>query len=185
VGTASLLTGWWFVRNIVLYGDLTGQSAVALTGAEFESIPAGPLGLAQRALTYLTLPTEYLRNLIEAPTWVDVAAVVVGLVLLTGLVLLAARDWRRYARWPVIVVGLVAAASVAAWLVQSTFGWPVAFRTAYGALPLFALAAGTATRIVRRRRVAIAVLAITSAAQLATTGWVLLSLAALDSSPML
>lgn len=185
VGVTAVATGWWFVRNLVLYGDLTGQSAVVLTGAEFDNVPTGPFGLAQRVLTYLTLPTEYLRNVIEAPTWVDAAAIVVGVVLLTGLLVLAMRERRRFARWPLAVVALVAAASVAAWLVQSMFGWPVAFRTAYGALPLFALAAGTATCLGRRRAIGIGVLAVTSSAQLAATAWVLVTIATLDPAPML
>lgn len=184
-GAAALVTGWWFIRNVVLYGDLTGQSAVALTGAEFESAPAGPVALAQRVLTYLTLPTEYLRNAIEAPGWVDAMALVIGVVMLGGLVLLAIREWRRCSRWGLAVVCLVAAASVAAWLVQSLFGWPVAFRTAYGALPLFALGAGIATQAGRARWAQVGVIVVMTAAQLVTGAWVLAALLGIDPSPML
>jgi len=185
VAVAAAATGWWFVRNLVLYGDFTGQVAVGLTGAEFESEPASPVTLAHRVITYLTLPVEYVRNAIAAPPWVEVAAVIVGAVLVIGLIVLAVREWRQYESWGVGVVCLVAAASVAAWLIQSLFGWPVAFRTAYAALPLFAIAAGTATRIVRRRPAGIGVLILTSAAQLAACGWVLVTLLSVDRSSMI
>lgn len=182
---AVLATGWWFVRNLVLYGDFTGQSAVHLTGAVFDTAPAGAPDLALRVLTYLTLPTEYLRNAIEAPAWVDVSAILVGAVLASGLVLLAVREWRRFERWGLLVVVLVALASVAAWLVQSLFGWPVAFRTAYAALALFALAAGAATQIARVRSVAVGVAVLTAAAQLAAGAWVLSAVIALDGASLL
>ena len=178
-------TSWWFVRNLILYDDLTGQSAVELTGAVFENVPAGPVELMQRILTYLTLPTEYLRNTIAAPAWVDATALYVGVVLLVGLVLLAVREWRGLERWGLLVVCVVAAVSFAAWIIQSQLGWPVAFRTAYAALPLCALAAGTATRVFRARWVGPAVLATTSVAQLAAGIWVVNAILSLDPAPML
>lgn len=184
-GVTVIATGWWVVRNLVLYGDLTGQSAVELTGAVFEPAPASPLALAQRVLTYLTLPTEYVRNAIQAPAWVDATAVVVGAVIAIGLVILAVREWRGCSRWGIVVICLVAAFSLVAWLVQSLFGWPVAFRTAYAALPLFALGAGMATRVVRTPAAGVVVLAITTIAQLAAGAWVLVALATLDHAPML
>ncbi len=37
VGTA-VVSGWWFVRNLVLYGDLTGAAAVERTGVSFDPL---------------------------------------------------------------------------------------------------------------------------------------------------
>ena len=61
------VSGWWFVRNLVLYGDLTGRAGVEAAGYEFPPLDASPLSLAQHAVTYLWLPTEYVRNVIVSP----------------------------------------------------------------------------------------------------------------------
>ncbi len=185
VGVVAVTTGWWFVRNLLLYGDLTGQAAVAETGAVFENAPSGVVALTRSILTYLTLPTEYLRNTIQAPIWVDACAVAVGVILLVGLVMLVVRGRREYARWGTIVVAVVAAAGFVAWLLQVQFGWPVAFRTAYVVLPLVALAAGSATLVARRRWAQWCVLALTSALQLAAGAWVLAALWGADRASML
>ena len=185
VATVVVLTSWWVVRNVALYGDLTGQSAVSLTGAEFENAPLGALAVVRTVLTYLTLPTEYLRNTIQAPVWVDAAAAGVGLVLIVGLVAVAIRWRRAYARWPLTAVVLVAVVSVVAWLVQLQFGWPVAFRTAYAALPLFALAAGAAAALPRARWAGWAVLGLTTALQLAALVWTAVAVSELDVASLL
>lgn len=185
VATVAVLTGWWFVRNLVLYGDLTGQSAVALTGAEFQNEPLGPLALARTVLTYLTVPTEYLRNTIQAPVWVDAAAAAVGLVLVVGIVAICLRWRRAYAAWPLTAVAAVAVVSVVAWLVQVQFGWPVAFRTAYAALPFFALAAGAAVTLPRARWAGWTVLGVTSALQLAVLAWTAVTVSSLALTSLL
>lgn len=181
----ALATGWWFVRNLLLYGDLTGQKAVALTGATFENVGTTPIALLQTVVTYLTLPTEYVRNSVAAPVWVDAAAVAVGVVLIVGLVLLFVREWRSCDRWSVSTIALVAGVSGIAWVVQVVFGWPVAFRTAYAALPLFALAAGMATQLTRSRPAQIAIGAVTSLLQLVTFIWFIVAIAAAGLPSML
>ena len=69
---ALAVSGWWFVRNVMLYGDPTAASAVERTGVSFDRYRLarpGDLGhIVQQVVTYLWLPTEYLRNLISAPT---------------------------------------------------------------------------------------------------------------------
>ena len=69
---ALAVSGWWFVRNVMLYGDPTAASAVERTGVSFDRYRLarpGDLGhIVQQMVTYLWLPTEYLRNLISAPT---------------------------------------------------------------------------------------------------------------------
>jgi D-alanyl-D-alanine carboxypeptidase (penicillin-binding protein 5/6) len=185
IGVVAVVTGWWFVRNLLLYGDLTGQSAVARTGAVFENAPSGPFALARTILTYLTLPTEYFRNTIAAPVWVDACAIAVGALLLVGIAMIIARGRRDYSRWELIVVSALAVSALVAWFAQVQFGWPVAFRAAYVALPFFALAAGTATRIAHPPWGQWAVIAAMSALQLATGVWVAAALLGADIASQL
>jgi len=184
-GVVAAATGWWLVRNLVLYGDLTGQSAVARTGAVFTNTPIDPVYVGRTVLTYLTLPTEYLRNTIAAPAWVDAAALLVGLIILTGLVLLFTRYRRRCDGHSLLLLTIVALTSASAWLVQVVFGWPVAFRTAYGVFPLVALAVGAATQISRRRWVHIAVVCLTTVLQIITLVWVALAVRGAPDASML
>lgn len=185
VAVTGAAVGWWVVRNLLLYGDLTGQSAVGLTGANFENTGFSAFRAARSVLTFLTLPTEYVRNSIEAPTWVDAMAIVIGVVIVTGLVLLVWRRGRGMRTWPLAVVVLVAVVSMAAWILQVAFGWPVSFRTAYASLPLWALGAAMATQLTGRRVLSIGVLALTSVLQVVTLAWSLAAIAALASESML
>jgi D-alanyl-D-alanine carboxypeptidase (penicillin-binding protein 5/6) len=164
--------GWWIVRNLLLYGDLTGQAGVEQAGYEFGQGALGPLHLARSALTYLFLPTEYLRNSISAPWWIDAIVVVLGLAVAVGGVLLAVRARRDCAPGAVLLLIIVGVVSVAAWLVQVTFGWHVAFRTAYGVLPLVALAFGCATLAIPSRRGGIAIGVMLGMLLLVVAGWV-------------
>jgi D-alanyl-D-alanine carboxypeptidase (penicillin-binding protein 5/6) len=143
--------GWWVVRNLLLYGDFTGQSGVDAAGFHFGRGGIAPPVLAREVLTYLTLPTEYLRNSISSPAWLDVVVIVVGVGIIAGLVVLAIKRRSILSFAPVVIVVAVALASVAAWLLQIAFGWQVAFRTAYGVLPLVALAYGACPLIAPRR----------------------------------
>lgn len=144
--------GWWVLRNVALYGDLTGQAGVDAAGYHFSAGATTPFALAREALTYLTLPDEYLRNVFSAPSWVDALALLVGVVLLAGAIAVPAVGRQSVRVLPVALVVVVGAVSVAAWLAQVSLGWHVAFRTAYGALPLAALAFGSATLWLRGRR---------------------------------
>jgi D-alanyl-D-alanine carboxypeptidase (penicillin-binding protein 5/6) len=171
-GVVLAACGWWILRNLLLYGDLTGQAGVEQAGYEFGQGALGPLHLARSALTYLFLPTEYLRNSISAPWWIDAIVVVLGLAVAAGGVLLAVRVRRDCAPGAVLLLVVVGVVSVAAWLVQVTFGWHVAFRTAYGVLPLVALAFGCATQAIPSRRGGIAVGAMLGMLLLVVAGWV-------------
>ena len=171
-GVVLAACGWWILRNLLLYGDLTGQAGVEQAGYEFGQGALGPLHLARSALTYLFLPTEYLRNSISAPWWIDAIVVVLGLAVAAGGVLLAVRVRRDCAAGAVLLLVVVGVVSVAAWLVQVTFGWHVAFRTAYGVLPLVALAFGCATQVIPSRRGGIAIGAMLGMLLLVVAGWV-------------
>lgn len=171
-GVVLAACGWWILRNLLLYGDLTGQAGVEQAGYEFGQGALAPLHLARSALTYLFLPTEYLRNSISAPWWIDAIVVVLGLAVAAGGVLLAVRVRRDCAAGAVLLLVVVGVVSVAAWLVQVTLGWHVAFRTAYGVLPLVALAFGCATQAIRSRRGGIAIGAMLGMLLLVVAGWV-------------
>lgn len=171
-GVVLAACGWWIVRNYVLYGDLTGQAGVERAGYEFGRGALELLHLVRSALTYLFLPTEYLRNSIVAPWWIDAIVVVLGLAVAIGAVLLVVRVRRDCTPGSLLLLVTVGAVAVAAWLVQGLFGWHVAFRTAYGVLPLVALAFGCVTQAVSSRRGG-AVIAVTlGILLLVVAGWV-------------
>jgi hypothetical protein len=86
--TAALLAGWWFARNVILYGDLSAQKALTLYhyGNNPPPTPLWQLGPLKKWLwgieTYYWLPTEYHRNLYSAPLW---ARSIVGVITLAGI----------------------------------------------------------------------------------------------------
>jgi hypothetical protein len=174
-GVVLAACGWWIARNYLLYGDLTGQAGVERAGYEFGQGALGPLHLARSALTYLFLPTEYLRNSIVAPWWIDGIVVVLGLAVVSGAVLLAVRVRRDCAPGSLLLLVTVGAVAVVAWLVQVTFGWHVAFRTAYGVLPLVALAFGCVTQAVPSRRGGVVISLTLGMLLLVVAGWVALA----------
>jgi D-alanyl-D-alanine carboxypeptidase (penicillin-binding protein 5/6) len=98
--------------------------------------------------------------------------VVLGLAVGVGAVLLAVRVRRDCAPGSLVLLVTVGAVAVAAWLVQVTFGWHVAFRTAYGVLPLVALAFGCATQVVRSRRGGAVIAVVLGMLLLVVAGWV-------------
>lgn len=88
--TVTLMTGWMFVRNVRLYGDITGAKAEKeFVGAEKVSAkvyvykPRVFLTIMRSLVTYCWLPVEYYRNKIKAG---PVAVVLVGLFTALGLV---------------------------------------------------------------------------------------------------
>ncbi|MGN7861619.1 glycosyltransferase family 39 protein [Microbacterium sp. 22303] len=176
---------WWVLRNLALYGDLTGQAGVDAAGYHFQSGTTSPFALAREVLTYLSLPDEYLRNVFTAPGWVDALAVLAGAVLLVGAVALltVARD--RVRPVPLALLLVTGVASVAAWLLQVGLGWHVAFRTAYGVLPLAALAFGSATLWFRGRRTGWVLCAVLVLALLVLCAWTGVQVAAVGDRVML
>ncbi|MFN3866307.1 MAG: hypothetical protein ACK4MD_06290 [Demequina sp.] len=150
------VSGWWMVRNVVLYGDVTARAAVERAGYDFPALPdAGPLALARSAVTYLWLPTEYVRNVVAAPTWIELLVGALMLALAAGMVLL----WRhRTMGSPLLaVIGGIAVGAVAAWVAVAVTAQAVAFRTAYPAM-LFIHAALGALAFLGSRRALVIVL---------------------------
>lgn len=148
--TAAIVSGWWFVRNLVLYGDLTARAGVAAAGFDFPALGGvSPFSLARSVLTYLWLPTEYVRNTVVSPTAVDVLVVVLSVAGGVGLVLFV----RHRARPPVVpaLLAAIAVAAVGAWLFIAITTQAVAFRFAYAALPLWFAALGALAAFGARR----------------------------------
>jgi 4-amino-4-deoxy-L-arabinose transferase-like glycosyltransferase len=131
------ISGWWFVRNIVLYGDPTAAAAVHRTGVSFAPYrvhgASGIVHVVEELVTYLWLPTEYVRHFISAPT-----AFRAGLFVATTVVLLAGsigiRVWRQVPRWLIISTAVF---SIASWLVTHLAYQAIAPRVAYMFLPLW------------------------------------------------
>jgi D-alanyl-D-alanine carboxypeptidase (penicillin-binding protein 5/6) len=170
--TSAVVAGWWFVRNIVLYGDLTGRAGVEAAGYDFPPVDAGPVGLVKQAMTYLWLPTEYVRNVVVSPVLID------GLVLLltvfgaVGLVMLALRRDRGSAM--VLAITATAVVAVVSWVILVESTQSISFRTAYPALLAFYAGVGALTFLgsTRARIAMLAPLAIINV-------WFLMSLATL------
>ena len=177
VSTATLVSGWWFVRNEYLYGDLTGRRGVIDAGYHFP--PLGhidPIGLVRSVMTYLWLPTEYVRNVVDAPGWVDLLVVALSLAGAFGVVRVVVRLWPGRS---VVTLVAIAVLAVATWLVTAIATQAVAFRFAYAALPLWFLGLGGLVLLRGGRAIAVLVLV----AELCVSGWFLLSVS--DLSPLL
>lgn len=146
---AVAISGWWFVRNLLLYSDLTGVAGVRALGFSFPPAPVRGLGgvkdLVSEMVTYLWVPTEYFRNAIHLPPPVRVLVAVVtfgfavfGLRLVAGAV---ARGWPSGAAWTVVGTAVLA---LVVWFVTRVAIQGVSVRTAYVALPAWGLLAGGA-----------------------------------------
>jgi 4-amino-4-deoxy-L-arabinose transferase-like glycosyltransferase len=138
------VSGWWFVRNIVLYGDPTAAAGVRRAGFSFDAYhvhgAASIAHILEELVTYLWLPTEYVRNFISAPLALKGALVVVtAAVLLAGPIRI--QLWRAVPRWLLVSTGLV---SIASWLVTHLSYQAVAPRVAYMFLPLWVGLVGVA-----------------------------------------
>lgn len=178
-------TAWWFVRNLLLYGDATGQAGVEAAGFEFGTGGLSVDALARSVLTYLSVPTEYLRNTLVSPWWADVVLLVTAAAIAAGGVMLLRRAREIGDRAPLQLVLIVGAASVTAWLLQVNLGWQVAFRTAYGVIPLVALAYGGTTLLARRPLGRIAVACVACGLLLVLGAWVATALVITSPPAML
>lgn len=100
VGAALVACGWWFVRNLALYGDPTSVNAVPRTGVQFGRQPVAgigdALGWVRSIVSTIWLPTEYHRNAYQAPLVLRALAVLLaGTVLVLVALALWRRPWRR------------------------------------------------------------------------------------------
>ncbi|WP_062133906.1 glycosyltransferase 87 family protein [Demequina aestuarii] len=152
----AVVSGWWFVRNLVLYGDVTARAGVEAAGYDFPALPdASPMALAKSAVTYLWLPTEYVRNVIAAPAVIDVLVAALTLAVAAGVVLMLRYRATR-SPMPLLVIG-TAMAAIAAWAAVAAVAQAVAFRTAYPAMLLVHAAWGACAFVGTRRALVLAV----------------------------
>jgi 4-amino-4-deoxy-L-arabinose transferase-like glycosyltransferase len=148
---AVAVSGWWFIRNIVLYGDPTAAAGVHRSGVSFGAYPvhgaSDVVHILEELITYLWLPTEYVRNFISAPV-----ALKAGLLLMTAAVLitglLGIRHSRKVPSWLIVGTALV---SIGSWLVTHLAYQAVAPRVAYMFLPLWIGLVGLALARIPRR----------------------------------
>ena len=146
-----VLTAWWFIRNVVLYGDPTAAAGVVKLGLSYPPFHVHGLSgvghIVEEVVTYLWLPTEYLRNSLHAPGILKTLLLALTLaVVLVGIV--DRRRLRGSAVSLVVSCGIVAFLS---WLLLflGVQGSPP--RLAYMAWPLWiALVALLAARLPAR-----------------------------------
>jgi 4-amino-4-deoxy-L-arabinose transferase-like glycosyltransferase len=185
---AIALTGWWFVRNVMLYGDPLANSAVQLAG--------GALPAAERLTNLPAKLTWFFDGILGCgpigplslcfPAWVYGAAAIIAFVGVVGALRLLARRWsdwppsRRRDQGPrgssliwlthaVLIAGTLAAAVSFGMSLQN--GWQGRYLfPAYASLALF-LAAGLLAWFPIRWRPVVA--AITLLASLALSAYAL------------
>jgi hypothetical protein len=144
------VTGWWFVRNVRLYGDPTAAAGVHKLGLSFVPYHIHGLGgvgrIVEEVVTYLWIPTEYVRNTVHAPAVLKAAL----LAVTVAVVLVGIRDRRRLpgAASLVFGCGLIAFTS---WLVLYLAVQAVPPRLAYLALPMWTALVAVAVARVRPR----------------------------------
>jgi hypothetical protein len=134
-----------------------------------------PIGLVRSVMTYLWLPTEYVRNVVDAPGWVDLLVVALSLAGAFGVVRVVVRLWPGRS---VVTLVAIAVLAVATWLVTAIATQAVAFasRTRHYAVVL-GLGGLVLLRGGGRSRILVLV------AELCVSGWFLLSVS--DLSPLL
>ena len=177
---AAAVSGWWFVRNLILYGDPTAAAGVKKTGVVFGPYHVrGLSGLShtlEEVVTYLWVPTEYVRNTISAPLTVKATLLALSLVILVAGVIKIRR--------PTGALSLVAGCAViafASWLVTYVGVQAVAPRVAYLALPLWIYLAGlTVERLPQRFALSGTVILMA-----ALNGWTLSALSGVSASHLI
>jgi D-alanyl-D-alanine carboxypeptidase (penicillin-binding protein 5/6) len=149
-GVGVLVTsGWWFVRNLVLYGDLTSASAMARLGITFPRQQWSSLGDAVawfgNIVSYVYVPVEYYRNVLRSPTPLRVTALVLAGVTVLALVWQAVRDRSGARSWLTSEPGRVYAIAT---LVFAVLGWVVFSFTIFNGAPRLAFHAAPVAAVV-------------------------------------
>ena len=93
--------GWWFVRNVLVYGDLTGARGLARIGVAFPPLRIDSVSdlstFVGGIVSYVYIPVEYYRNVLESPVILRVGAVVLALLTLVAAAAYVAPRWSRLA----------------------------------------------------------------------------------------
>lgn len=94
----ALLAGWWFIRNLDLYGDpLALEATQALWGREFEiaATSGDPLAEAGRIWRSFWMMMGHLHWPVIGPTWVFIYAGLLTALGIAGAGLVVRRLWRE------------------------------------------------------------------------------------------
>jgi D-alanyl-D-alanine carboxypeptidase (penicillin-binding protein 5/6) len=90
-----VVCGWWFIRNLAIYGDLSGRAGLSRAGFSFPPLTfhgVRSLGSWLRSLiSYIWVPTEYYRNAFDAPGVIRLGAVLATALLAVLTVIATAR----------------------------------------------------------------------------------------------
>jgi len=164
IGVAAT-SGWWFVRNLMLYHHLVAVNTVAGTAAALRANPTSPgIGVhgihtvsrvVEELVTFLWVPTEYYRDLIHLPAPVKgvIALATAYAVMVGGSVVLKKIAFSRptdrsnglsldpsgheawISAW--ILLGVTGTVAVVGWAVIFVWITALAGRFAYLELPLW------------------------------------------------
>jgi D-alanyl-D-alanine carboxypeptidase (penicillin-binding protein 5/6) len=133
----ALVCGWWFIRNQLLYGDFSARGGLDRLGLSFPPIHFDGFSSISSWLrewvAAMWMPTEYYRNAFAAPQVLRVAVVVWTVVLLSLVVLGAARAIRGR-RLLGLPPGLL---FVIAWVAATVVGFSVVVWTYSATAPRF------------------------------------------------
>jgi D-alanyl-D-alanine carboxypeptidase (penicillin-binding protein 5/6) len=143
----ALSCGWWFVRNVLVYGDLTGARGIARMGIVFPPLrwsgPADVVAWVGNFVSYVYIPVEYYRNLVQSPAVLRIGAVgLAALTLVAAVGYLASRraTLPRVHTDPGLVFALgVLVFGVLLWVVFSVAIFNTAPRLVFQAAPVAAV----------------------------------------------
>jgi 4-amino-4-deoxy-L-arabinose transferase-like glycosyltransferase len=97
LGGAALVSGWWFVRNQVLYGEPTGLERMADLWGARDPFTSLPLALSELPYAWSSLWGRFGYGQIPMPDWVYTGLGVVTGAGVLGLGLRAVQLWRARA----------------------------------------------------------------------------------------
>lgn len=180
--------GWWFVRNLLVYGDLTGANGMARLGIVFPPLrwsgPADVVAWLGNVVSYVYIPVEYYRNLVQSPSVLRISAIgLAAVTLVAGVAYIVSRrtTLRRVAADPGRVFALgVLVCGLLLWVVFSVAIFNTAPRLVFQAAPVAAVLFAV---LARRRWVVLTVA--TLVAFLVADVWLALSAAQISGYPFL
>jgi D-alanyl-D-alanine carboxypeptidase (penicillin-binding protein 5/6) len=185
-----LSSGWWFVRNLLVYGDLTGASRMEAIGYEWPVMRLGSVGVVvswlSSVISYVFAPVEYHRNALDTPEGIRVAAGLMTLAVLGALLAFLVVQVRSRSLGTVLLrrpdrVLLVSAVlmSVVFYLSYAVLVWWIPARLAFLTAPAAAVLFAVATRGRMGTVVRVGTLGLYAVVNL----WVLASLPGLAAQP--
>ncbi len=100
LGVALLLSGWWFARNQILYGEPTGVQRVTELWGVRDPRSSWAVALSELPYVWTTLWGRFGYGQIPMPEWIYNALKIVAGLALVGLALHAARYMKRWRAAP-------------------------------------------------------------------------------------